>query len=221
MSRTPRKGYAVAARRLALGALVVLALSLAGCEGWVAIIADDVKESYGLDIRSPQQVAGAALGSQLFGDQEKADGLDVYRALRRVEYEQQGLIQHRAANFVGARENYAEALRWTPTSGTSAQQQKRSDLYYRIGLSYNDELLTTSDQDRQMELNRRASRAYAQAAALEQDPDQKDLPYYRAALAAYEGGDPASACTYMANAHYVGDGRSGYEEYLKSWNCQY
>ena len=228
---------------LALGALLVLVLGLTACEEWVAMVADDVQEAYLLDLRDPQEVATAALGSEKLGDKDKADGLDVYRALRRVEYEQKGyglLLERKPAE---ARQAFEEALKWTPggdvgvlgnvlggiadallgnqgpqDQGTPAQRQKRADLYSGIAWTYEDEVETTTDTTRKMELKRRASKARAQAAALESKSIDRALDYRMAAYSAYDGADRGAACQYMKRAQLAENNLSA-EYSLKAWGC--
>ncbi len=245
MKRAVRIPAAVAARWLAATALVVLVLALAGCEDWVALVADDVEEAYNLDIREPGQVTAAALGSQKLGDQDKADGLDVYRALRRVEYEEKGdrllLLDKK---YAGARRNYEEALKWTPggdvgvvgnlvggiadallgnadkgpqDQGTPAQREKRADICSRIGSTYRHEAEATTDVDRQMELFRGEARARAESGSLRSDREDAALDYALAAFAANQGGDRTAACTYAAQAVAKGDGDM--RSTAKYWGC--
>ncbi len=244
MSTNRTRTISRGARWLAVGALLVLVLGLTACEEWVAMVADDVQEAYLLDLRDPQEVATAALGSETLGDKDKADGLDVYRALRRVEYEQKGhslLLENKPAE---ARQAFEEALKWTPGGevgvlgsvvggiaeallgnqgpkgqGTPAQKQKRADLYLGIAWTYKDEVKTTTDKTRKMELERQASKAWAQAAALESKSIDRALDYRLAAYSAYDGGDRGAACQYLKRAQ-LAENTLATEYSLKAWGCQ-
>jgi hypothetical protein len=198
-------------RWLALSALFLVLLAVAGCDAMFDEAANEVQTGWGIDIRDPSDVALAAIGARVAGDKEKADALDVYRAIRREEHWEAGARLHDAGNYYQARLEYREAIKWTPTTlGTPAQKDKAGAIYCDIADSYQAEAASKKSPDEEMALRRQAGRSWAAGAALVSDPERKRAYYRAAADSAHRGGDHQASCGYLRSATADADTLAAY-----------
>jgi tetratricopeptide (TPR) repeat protein len=141
--------------RRGLVLMLAAALVSASCE-YVDEGLDEVKNAHGVDLRDPADTARAASGADAIGNQEAEDGLDVVKGFRRATHEANGDKAEAAGDHRKAREEYAEALRWTqekpynvpffgPQQRKNSEEydkaiaRKRGNLYSKLGDSYASE----------------------------------------------------------------------------------
>lgn len=134
---------------------IAAALVMSSCE-YVDEGLDEVKKEHGVDLRDPAEVAKAASGADAIGNQEAEDGLDVVKGFRRATHEANGDKAAAAGDHRKAREEYAEALRWTqekpynvpffgPQQRKNSEEydksiaRKRGNIYAKLGDSYASE----------------------------------------------------------------------------------
>lgn len=175
------------------GILLFIMVTMTGCDELWADVGAEVKDAYGVDINSPAEVALSAFGAATMGNTQVADGLDVYRAIRRVEHEESGDRLFAGNRFAEARNEYQEAIKWAPT-GSDAQKNRVGQIYGQIAATFGAEASAVADPTGQMQLKRQEGRAWLQAARATGSASERRSSLILAGFAMGAGGDPATAC---------------------------
>ncbi|MDO8689972.1 MAG: hypothetical protein Q7R39_08180 [Dehalococcoidia bacterium] len=186
-----------------------------------ADVGAEVKDAYGININSPAQVALSAFGAGTMGNTQAADGLDVYRAIRRVEHEENADRLFADGKYAEARAGYQEALKWAPT-GSDAQRNRAGQIIGQIATTYGAEAAEAADPARQMQLKRQEGRAWLQAAGATASASDRRSSLILAGFAMGAGGDRASACLRFEQAGTsTQDGyRPALAEGIKAYGCE-
>ncbi len=199
------------------GMLALILLTMTACDELWADVGAEVKDAYGIDINNPTEIAISAFGAGAMGNSQVADGLDVYRAIRRVEHEENGDRLFASNRFAEARTEYLEALKWAPT-GSDAQRNRAGGIYGQIANSYGAEADSVANPTGRMQLKRQEGRAWLQGARVTGSSSEKRSALILAGFAMGAGGDPATACQCFTQSGV--DGSPAVAEGIKAFGCK-
>ncbi len=180
--------------------LIALAVSIFGATSCALFFGETgqkinglIQTCWGVDVTDPNQVAAAALIAGFKGNKDAVEGLTAYEHCRAAIHREKGDRLYQNKDLEGARKEYERALAWE-VSRTEHQKAEKASLYYRIGLTYEQE---GSKNPLDWGKHRIAGQKMVMAANLQ--PYTLSKAYYLR-HAAYDfrmGGDRATALKYM------------------------